>query len=153
MPRQVLLPSLLLIGALMAGCSSTSVSLKFVAIEPVNELQPGESRPVDIRVYQLRDDAKFKTATVDEIWENDKAVLADHLIDVKLGTSVFPEKKEKAQGMQVTIEPLSAECRFLGVLALYRQADERGEQKLVVPVGEAGSVTFELTGNRIAIRK
>ncbi|MBE7490541.1 MAG: type VI secretion system lipoprotein TssJ [Planctomycetes bacterium] len=153
MPRQVLLPFLLLIGALMTGCSSTSVSLKFVAIEPVNELQPGESRPVDIRVYQLRDDAKFKTATVDEIWENDKAVLADHLIDVKLGTSVFPEKKEKAQGMQVTIEPLSAECRFLGVLALYRQADEKGEQKLVVPVGEAGSVTFELTGNRIAIRK
>lgn len=153
MLKRLSLTCLLLAAAVAAGCSSTSVTVKFVAIEPVNELQPGESRPVDIRIYQLRDDAKFKAATVDEVWENDKGVLAEHLIDVKLGSSIYPEKKDKPQGTEITIEPLSGECRFIGVLALYKNADEKGEQKVVVPVGEAGSVTFELTGNRITVKK
>lgn len=153
MLRRLAILCLLLVGLGAAGCSTTSVTVRFMAIEPVNELQPGESRPVDIRVYQLRDDAKFKAATVDEVWENDKSVLAEHLIEVKLGESVFPEKKDKAQGREITIEPLSSECRFIGVLALYKGADEKGEQKVVVPVGDAGSVTFELTGNRITVKK
>lgn len=153
MLRRLSMFCLLLVGVVLAGCSSTSVTVKFVAIEPVNELQPGESRPVEVRVYQLRDDAKFKAATVDEIWENDKGVLAEHLIEVKLGTSIYPEKKDSPQGNEVKIEPLNSECRFIGVLALYKAADEKGDQKVVVPVGEAGSVTFELTGNRITVKK
>ncbi|MBX3474525.1 MAG: type VI secretion system lipoprotein TssJ [Planctomycetes bacterium] len=153
MRQRTILFCLLLACVALGGCSSTSLSMKFMAIEPVNELQPGESRPVDIRIYQLRDDAKFKAATVDEVWENDKGVLAEHLIDVKLGASVFPEKKDKPQGVEITIDPVSSECRFVGVLALYKNADEKGQQKVVVPVGEAGSVTFELTGNRITVKK
>ncbi|MBK9974820.1 MAG: type VI secretion system lipoprotein TssJ [Planctomycetes bacterium] len=154
MPRKLLLLGLSLVACgLFVGCSSTSLTVKFVAIEPVNELQPGESRPVDIRIYQLKDDAKFKAATVDEIWENDKAVLADALIEVKLGESIFPEKADKPQGKEITLDPLNADCKFVGVLALYKNKDAKGDQKTVIAVADASSVTFELTGNHIKLKK
>ena len=138
---------------LMAGCTATSVNLKFIAVEPVNELQPGESRNVDVRVYQLKDEAKFKAATVDELWVNAETVLAEQLIEVKLGESIYPEKPGAPKGREIIIDPLKPECKFIGVLALFQTGDEVGERKLVVPVKEAGSVTFELTGNHIAVKK
>lgn len=138
---------------ILGGCTATSISMNFVAIEPVNERQPGESRNVDVRIYQLRDSANFEKATVDELWENAQAILADHFINVKLGESIFPEKADKAQGRVVVVEPLSSECRFVGILALYETATDKGEQKVVVPVAEAGSVTFELTGKQIVVKK
>lgn len=144
----LLLPCLLLL-----GCASGAIELQFVAIEPVNEYEPGESRPVTVRIYQLRDDGNFKARTVAEIWGNDKAVLADQLIEVKQGKPVFPEKKGSAQGYRITVEPVHAECRFIGVLALYDKRDADGVQKVVVPVKEASGVKFELTGYQISVVK
>lgn len=152
MLKKCLLP-LLVAAACLTGCTATSVNLKFVAIEPVNELQPGESRNVEVRVYLLRDEAKFKAATVDELWVNAKELLDKELIDIKLGEQIYPEKPGTPRGREIVIDPLMQECRFIGVLALYKTGDDKGDRKVVVPVKDAGSVTFELTGNHISVKK
>ena len=62
--RRALIPlSLCIALALLAGCTATSVTLSFEAIKPVNQLGEdgtGDSRVVEVRIYQLKDDAKFK---------------------------------------------------------------------------------------------
>jgi hypothetical protein len=36
---------------------------------------------------------------------------------------------------------------------LFQTGDDKGDRKIVVPVKQAGSVTFELTGNHIGLKK
>jgi len=147
---QKTLPLMLLSLILLSGCAATSVSLSVVAVEPVNEAQAGESRPVEIRVYQLRDDARFNQASIDLLWSDAEAALGDSLIDVRLGINIFPEKaQDNPRGREVVIDPLSAEARFIGILALYERSEEGGRQSVVLPVDEAGRVKFTLTGYRI----
>ncbi|MCG3183082.1 MAG: hypothetical protein ICCCNLDF_01166 [Planctomycetes bacterium] len=142
---------------LLAGCTSTSLTLEFVAIKPVNEGKlesgtDGESRVVDVRIFQLKDDAKFKAATVDAIWTNAEEVLGDSLIEVKLGESIFPEDADgKAVGKQITLDPIDTGTKFIGILALFSNSDE-GERKVVVPLDQADDVLFELTGYHINIK-
>ncbi|MCZ7604538.1 MAG: type VI secretion system lipoprotein TssJ [Planctomycetota bacterium] len=142
---------------LLAGCTSTALTLDFVALKPVNEIQlesgsSGESRVVDVRVFQLKDDAKFKAATVDAIWTNAEEVLGDSLVEVKLGESVFPEDPDgKAVGKQITLDPINTGTKFIGILALFSNSDE-GERKVVVPLEQADDVLFELTGYHINIK-
>ncbi|MCC6464577.1 MAG: type VI secretion system lipoprotein TssJ [Planctomycetes bacterium] len=151
MRTTLMLAALLLV---LAGCSSTSVDVKLVAVAPVNELEPGESRPVEVRLYQLKDEARFKAASVDDLWEKAKETLAEDLLDEKIGESIFPEKKDaNPQGKTITLQPLKAETRFIGVLALYKQPADSGEQKIVVPLDQADDVVFELTGYHIGLRK
>lgn len=158
MRKTLALLGLTLAIALTAGCSSTSVTLEFVALKPVNEGKlesgtDGESRVVDVRIYQLKDDAKFKAATVDDVWTNAEEALGDSLIDVKLGESVFPEDKgPQANGKQITIDPLDAGTKYIGILALFSNSDD-GERKVVVTLDEADDVLFELTGYHITIKK
>lgn len=142
--------------AVLTGCTATSIDVRFVAIEPVNELQPGESRPTEVRIFQLRDSAKFDKATVDELWEEDKAraTLAEQLIDLKLAGSIFPGKGDTVAPTIIKVEPISMECRFVGVLAMFNSKGAKDDQqKVIVPVADAGSVTFELTGNHITVKK
>ena len=151
MRKTLMLLGLTIALALIAGCTSTTVTLNVVALKPVNEgkvgdATDGESRVVEIRIYQLKDDAKFKAATVEDVWTNAEGALGDSMIAVKLGESVFPEDANgQANGKQITIDPLDANTKFIGILALFSDSDD-GERKVVVPLDQADDVLFELTG-------
>lgn len=143
--------------ALLSGCAATTLTMEFIAIEPVNlnkeEAGSTDSRPVDVRIYQLKDDAKFTAATVDALWADAEGTLGDSLISVKLGESVFPEKADGLRnGKEITLDPLDSQTRFIGVLALYSHTDE-GQRKVVVPVDQASSALFELTGYHITVKQ
>ena len=158
MRKTLMLLGLTIALALVAGCTSTTVTLNVVALKPVNEgkvgdATDGESRVVEIRIYQLKDDAKFKAATVEDVWTNAEGALGDSMIAVKLGESVFPEDANgQANGKQITIDPLDANTKFIGILALFSDSDD-GERKVVVPLDQADDVLFELTGYHITIKK
>jgi type VI secretion system VasD/TssJ family lipoprotein len=146
----LLLPLLLL----FTGCASTTVTMDFMALKPVNGLgsAEGESRVVEVRIYQLKDDAKFKAATVEALWTNAEETLGEELIEVKLGESIFPEDKAAAVGKEITLDPLASGTKFIGVLALFSEKDQ-GERKVVVTLDEADDVVFELTGYHITVKK
>ena len=84
-------PELLLL--LLAGCPSTpppakvaepcppqTVTVEILAGEGVNPDLDGQPRPVVVRLYQLKSDTKLFNASFDDIWQNEKATLADDLI-------------------------------------------------------------------------
>lgn len=143
--------------ALLSGCASTTLTMDFIALEPVNQNQAEgaskDSRVVEVRIYQLKDDAKFNAASVDALWQDAEGSLGDSLISLKLGESIFPESPDGPRnGKEIVLDPLDTQTRFIGVLALYSYTDE-GQRKVIVPVGEADSVQFELTGYHISVKK
>jgi type VI secretion system VasD/TssJ family lipoprotein len=128
------------------------VTIDVVSIKPVNELN-GQSRVTDIRIYQLKDNAKFDNANIDDLWSNDKEVLGDTLLgEPKTGESLFPEDRNNAQGKKIEIE-LESQTAYIGILALYSESDEVGKQFVSVPLDKADDVVFELTGYHIAIKE
>lgn len=142
---------------LLTGCASSTLTMEFIAVEPVNlnkeEAGSTDSRVVDVRIYQLKDDAKFAAATVDALWSDAEGTLGESLVSVKLGESVFPEKADGPRnGKEITLDPLDAQTKYIGVLALYSHTDE-GPRKVVVPVDQAGSALFELTGYHITVKQ
>jgi type VI secretion system VasD/TssJ family lipoprotein len=128
------------------GCT-VPVKLQMRGVKPLNENERKENTPVDVRIYQLKDNARFDRATIDNLWMKDKETLAEDLAAVKTIT-VFPaEAQDKPQVVDLgTVDP---SIRFIGILALYAKEEEGQPRKVVVPVAEADDVVWEFTGFRI----
>lgn len=146
-----------LLAVCLSGCASTTLDLNFIAIKPVNEGKTdtgtdGVSRVVDVRIYQLKNNTKFDSASVENIWADAETELGDSLIEVKLGESIFPEDpKDPRVGRTITLDPIDANTKFIGVLALFSNGE--ADRKVSVSLDEADDVVFELTGYRIVIKK
>jgi len=132
--------------AVLAGCT-VPLKLQVRGIKPLNENAQKESTPVDVRVYQLKDNARFDRATIDNLWVKDKETLAEDLVTMKTVT-VFPgEAQDRPQ--EVDLGVLDASVRFVGILALYSREEEGQPRKVLVPAPEADDVVWEFTGFRI----
>ncbi len=131
---------------LLAGCGGPTV-LRVKGVKPMNENELKESTPVDIRIFQLKDDARFKQAPIDNLWTKAKEALSEDWIAEKRAT-VFPGV-EQDQPREVVLGILEPATRFVGILALFPKEDEKATRKLVVPAGDAGSGIFELRGYHI----
>jgi type VI secretion system VasD/TssJ family lipoprotein len=98
---------------------------------------------VDVRFYQLKDDARFKEAPVEKLWTDDKAALGEDLVSVKT-VIVFPGAAED-KALPVELGELPQAVRFVGVLALFSKEDKKGPRKLVLTQNEARGFTLILT--------
>lgn len=134
--------------ASLAACGGPAY-LRLRGVSPLNVNDASESTPVDIRLYQLKDDARFLRARVEELWTKDKEILADDLLGQKKVT-VFPGREEEAP-KDVEIGELHAECRFVGVLALYSKADDKGPRHLVIPAKEAKGRILRFLGSHVKL--
>src|SRR4030095_3896252 len=105
---------------------------------------------VAIRIYYLKDDARFNQATVDKLWTDAKGALADDLTGQKEAT-VFPGS---ADDPYKTVErgERPESVRFIGILALSPKEDDKGPRKLLLPKAESGRV-LRFTGYRIEKEK
>lgn len=131
------------LAALLVSCGGPLV-LRMRGIKPLNENDRKENVPVDVRIYQLRDDARFERATVENLWTKDKETLAEDLVAVKTVT-IFPaEAQDRPQ--EVDLGRLDPSVRFIGLLALYPREEPGKPRKIVVPVAEAGRGIWEFTG-------
>lgn len=61
-------------------CEIQVVSLSVIASPTINPTTEGETRPVQMRIYQLKDDVKLQAATFDQIWKEDAQVLGQDII-------------------------------------------------------------------------
>jgi type VI secretion system VasD/TssJ family lipoprotein len=142
-------PQILWAAALGALAACTNVASGGVrGIRPLNVNDQSESNSVDVRFYQLKDDARFKEAPVEKLWTDDKAALGEDLLAVKTVT-IFPGTGE---GPATTVElgELPAAVRFVGVLALFSKEDKKGPRKLVLSKDEAKGFALVLTEYHIA---
>jgi type VI secretion system protein VasD len=97
-----------------------------IASPHINPTSEGESRPVQLRLYQLKTDTSFINATFEQIWHDEKTILGESLAKVEEVT-VYPN----------TRSPFAFErdesSQFLIAAALFRE-----------PRGRAWYYSFEL---------
>lgn len=65
------------------ACDTQRVSLSVLASPSLNPTLDGESRPVVLRLYQLKGDVRFQNASFEEIWKDSAKALGDDLVDGK----------------------------------------------------------------------
>jgi len=135
--------------ALLAACGGPS-SLYYRGVKPMNENERKESNSVDVRIYQLKDDARFNQATIEKLWTDDKAALGEDLIAMKPATVYAGSADDKERSVE--LGELPDAVRFVGVLALYPKEDDKGPRKMLLAKSELGTV-LRFTGYHIQKEK
>jgi len=107
-------------------CEVQVVSLSVIASPAINPTVDGETRPVQMRIYQLKDDVRLQAAAFDQIWKEDKTALADDIIK-KDEVFVYPNSRT-----DVKFERDPAAAYIVGA-ALFRN-----------PKGRSWYLSFEL---------
>lgn len=120
-------------------CEIQVVSLSVIASPAINPTTEGEPRPVQMRIYQLKDDVKLQAATFEQVWKEDAAVLGQDILkrdevfvypntrtDVKfdrdptashiVGAALFRNPKGKSWYMAFELPPPpgKGDCRTAG---------------------------------------
>jgi type VI secretion system protein VasD len=73
-------------------CPPQTISLSFLASRQINPTPEGQSRPVVVRVYELKEDARLMNASFDQVWHDDKATLAEDVVKVQ-EVQVYPARR------------------------------------------------------------
>jgi type VI secretion system protein VasD len=108
------------------ACQPTIPVLSVSASDRINPSAAGQPRPVQLRVYQLKSDAKLVTAKFEDIWQNDAAALEPDLVKVDEYT-VFPGETKVLKVSR------NADAHNLAAVALFRE-----------PQGKTWFLTYEL---------
>ena len=108
------------------ACELQMVTLTVIASPMINPTEKGETRPVQLRIYQLKNNIRFENASFQQIWKKDKETLADDLVKVD-ELSVYPDSRT-----DVKFERSKDALDVIGV-ALFRN-----------PKGRSWYTTFEL---------
>jgi type VI secretion system VasD/TssJ family lipoprotein len=133
---------------MLTSCAPPSVSVR--ALSPVNLNPDGESLPVKVRIYALRDDARFRAAPFADLWTKDHEVLGDdRLQDPKV--VIVPPASLTAAPQLVELSELPKEARFLGIVALIQHADQPDRRRAVIARKDIGSQIIELVDSSIVL--
>jgi type VI secretion system protein VasD len=101
------------------------INLTLQATPTINLSESNRPSPVVVRVYQLKDDAAFRAATYEKLFDEDVTLLEKDLIQ-RTPFTVRP-------GEQTTVSvPFSQGIRFIGIAAFFRQYDGK-QWRVVIP--------------------
>jgi type VI secretion system protein VasD len=107
-------------------CQALPLQLAFNATPRSNALSTGEGRPVQLQVFQLKSDARLRTASFEDIWQNADKTLEGELVSSEQHT-LFPGEKKT-----LTLAP-KPDAAYVGVVALFRE-----------PQGKDWFLTYEI---------
>jgi type VI secretion system VasD/TssJ family lipoprotein len=157
-PQRLLLPQrlfrqgmpLLLTASCLAIASCAPPSVEVRALPPVNTNTAGESLPVKIRIYALRDDARFRSAPFADLWSKDREVLGDDRLQDPKVVVVGPTGL-RTDPQMVELSELPREARFLGVVALIQHADQPDRRRVIIARNDIGSQVIEVLDSSIVM--
>lgn len=120
---------------LVAGCASApkpaKVSLNLVASNSVNPDLEGRPSPVVVQIYRIRAADAFNNARFFELYDDAEQVLGQDLVGVT-EIEMSPDSNRT-----LSVEGMTADTRYIGVLAAYRDIDEARWRSIVeTPSGE-----------------
>lgn len=95
-------------------CPSIAPTLAITATSEANAVASGEGRPLQVRIYQLKSDARLRAASFEDVRQNDAKVLEGELVSVEEQT-IFPGKS-----LQVSVTP-KPEAHYLALVGLFRE--------------------------------
>jgi type VI secretion system protein VasD len=107
-------------------CPALPLTLALTATQRSNALSSGEGRPVQVRVYQLKSDARLRTASFEDVWQAEAKALEGEVVSSEQHT-IFPGEKKS-----ITVAP-KPDAAYLGVVALFRE-----------PQGKDWFLTYEI---------
>lgn len=107
-------------------CEQQLITFAVIASPRINPTDSGEPRPVQIRLYQLKNDIRLLNASFDEIWKKDADVLKDDLVKVDQ-FPVYPDSRTEVKFER------DESAQYIVAAALFRQ-----------PRGRSWFVSFEL---------
>lgn len=111
-------------------CQALPLQLAFTATARSNALSTGEGRPVQLQIFQLKSDARLRTAAFEDIWQHSAKTLEGELVSSEQHT-LFPGEKKT-----ITVAP-KPDASYLGVVALFRE-----------PQGKDWFLTYEIAPPR-----
>ncbi|MCG7404284.1 MULTISPECIES: type VI secretion system lipoprotein TssJ [Caballeronia] len=117
-------------GATSAYQAMTDWRVKAVDVDmraraDLNPDASGHPHPVAVRVYQLKDRARFDSASFNELLHHDRSVLGR---DLQASVSAVVNPGASASVSQ----PMQKETAFIAIAAFYRNADQAGGWKQVI---------------------
>jgi type VI secretion system VasD/TssJ family lipoprotein len=116
----------------------------------MNLNEAGESTPVNVRIYPLKDDKRFLESEFEDLWIRDKDVLQDSWIAAPSVATILPGD-EKDAPQEVDLGRLPSEVKYVGVMALYGKKWPGQKPRRIVHVQNLGSGVFELRGYGISL--
>lgn len=108
------------------ACERQVVTASIISTAHINPAENGEARPVQLRLYQLKNDVGFRNASFDQIWKEDAAKLGEDMLGMQ-EVSVYPDSRK-----DVDFER-NPEAQFVVAAALFR-----------TPKGKQWFTSFEL---------
>ena len=120
--------TLALIALLFTGCAQKA-ALTFMS---TNDLNNG-GNPVVVRVYQLKSAGNFQRATLDEFWQDDRAILGSDMVGDPVEVLLHPGETRNIKSMQI-----DTDASHIGVAAdfyspegdnwreIYQISDQKG---------------------------
>lgn len=131
---------LLVLSILITGCSARTAQVRGVA--PLNRNAEGESTPVDLRFYLLRDDDAFARAGFAALWTDPAGSLGHELIGKPTVATVLPGS---ATDPASSLDLPGDEAAWVGVQLLVRREGEL-PRTLLIPIDRLSSCVVEVTG-------
>lgn len=95
-------------------CEALAPVITVVASGQVNAGPDGKGLPVQVRLYQLKSEARLLNAFFEEVWKEDQKTFAEDMLD-KREITVFPGKSQKLELEQLP------DTRVLSAVALFRE--------------------------------
>lgn len=77
-------------------CKFQVVNMTILAGQRLNPTEFGEARPVQLRLYQMKSDARFNFAEFQDIWKEEKKTLGDDLLSSQ-ELSIYPESRTEVR--------------------------------------------------------
>lgn len=145
-------PVLILAGlVVLAGCAGgmRSVTVPVRGVAPLNPNAAKESVPVDVRIHPLSVDARFRAASVEQVWTDPKTALGPELLAAATSFTVFPGAAEDPQVVHKVEVPRGT--RFVGVLAMYQGADAQDQRAVAVSVEEVEKYGLNFSGYSVTL--
>ena len=107
-------------------CPALPLTLAVTASARSNALAAADGRPVQLRLYQLRSDVRLRSASFEDVWQNEAKTLEGEVVASEQHT-VFPGTR---QTISVAPKP---DANYLGLVALFRE-----------PQGKDWLLTYEI---------
>lgn len=77
-------------------CKLQILNMTILASNRLNPTEYGEARPVQLRLYQVKSDARFNFADFQDIWKKDQKTLGEDLVAVQELT-IYPESRTEVR--------------------------------------------------------
>lgn len=137
--------------AALASCTARTGNVKLRGLEPLNLNDRGESGVVTVRIYQLKDEARFQSSVFDTLWTNDSEALGEDRLADPTTVKVYPPSGSEATVQKADIGQLTTGTRYIGVMGLYSKTDPEGRRRVVIPVDELSKRIVEFEGYSVRL--